>query len=407
MRGKVILIAGAVALAVAGFVGVRLLSPGTTLIRGSTADFTVTDDDAAPSAPSPRAESWPEYGFNNQKTRENPTLRKLGLPGRKLWEFDAGSLVEFPPVIDRGVAVVGTNLRRVFALDLRSGAIVWQARTRGQIATSPAIARGVAYVATTTGDLEARRLTDGRLLWSRRIGKSSESSPTIVGDAIYVGTLDGVALRIDTRGREVWRARVPGPVKSALAVAHDTVVVADYAGHVTALRQSDGGVVWQTASPGGALRGHGRFYAGPTVRYGRVYLGNVNGKILALDVTDGSVKWLRTAGDWVYSSAAVAEKLVIVGSFDHRLYALDAATGDIRWTFDAGERISGSASVIGSTVYVSTLNRNRRTGRTYGLDLRTGRRVWSFPDGRYSPAVAVRSTILIVGRRSIYAFAPR
>ena len=33
-------------------------------------------------------------------------------------------------------------------------------------------------------------------------------------------------------------------------------------------------------------------------------------------------------------------------------------------------------------------------------------KVWTLPDGRYSPAIAVRSTILIVGREMIYGFTP-
>ena len=127
---------------------------------------------------------------------------------------------------------------------------------------------------------------------------------------------------------------------------------------------------------------------------------------MAFNAQTGKLAWLRSTRDWVYSSAAIANRTVFVGSYDHRLYAFDAASGDVRWTFDAGERISGSPSVIGRTVYVSTLGRTRSSGRTYGVDMVTGRKVWTLPDGRYSPAIAVRSTILIVGREMIYGFTP-
>lgn len=407
MRRKLTWLVGAVVLVVAGVAAVKVFAPETTVIRGSTDGFIATEDNAPPDVPEPDAGSWPEYGFNNQKTRFDPKLRNLGRPGAKLWEYDAGSLVEFPPVIDQGVAVLGTNRSRIVALDMQTGRRIWQARTDGRIATSPAIANGIVYVTTTTGEFIARRLDSGRKVWERNIGSSSESSPTIVGNAIYVANLDGMVIRTNLQGREVWRTPVSGPVKSAIAVSGDRVIAADYGGNVTALSQRDGSIVWSTASPGERFRGSGRFYAGPAVQYGRVYVGNINGRIIALSAADGSLAWLRTAGDWVYSSAAIADKLVFVGSYDHKLYALDAASGDIRWAFDAGERISGSASVIGSIVYVSTLNRDRTTGQTFGLDVTTGRKVWSFPDGRYSPAVAIRSTILIVGRRKIYAFTPR
>ena len=105
---------------------------------------------------------------------------------------------------------------------------------------------------------------------------------------------------------------------------------------------------------------------------------------------------MRPVGDFVYSSAAIADRTVFVGSYDHRLHALDAVTGRERWAFDAGERISGSASVIGRLVYVSTLATGGRKGTTFALDTATGAQVWSFPDGRYSPAVGVDGLSLLV-----------
>ena len=102
--------------------------------------------------------------------------------------------------------------------------------------------------------------------------------------------------------------------------------------------------------------------------YGRVYIGNVNGRVVALDEDTGEVAWVRVLGDFVYSSAAVSDRRVFVGSYDHHLYALDAVTGRVRWSVDAGERISGSPSVIGGLVYVSTLARDPADGRTFALD---------------------------------------
>jgi outer membrane protein assembly factor BamB len=103
----------------------------------------------------------------------------------------------------------------------------------------------------------------------------------------------------------------------------------------------------------------------------------------------------------------VADRLVYVGSYDHVFYALDAVTGRVRWRFDAGERISGSASVVGDVVYFSTLAKTPSQGRTFGLDARTGRRLLTFPDGRYSPAVGIDGLLVLTGVRTLYGLAPR
>ena len=99
---------------------------------------------------------------------------------------------------------------------------------------------------------------------------------------------------------------------------------------------------------------------------------------------------MRVLDDFVYSSAAVADRMVYVGSYDHHLYALDAVTGEVRWSFDAGERISGSASVVGRR----RLRLDPGEGPLEGPHVRPGRRspgerLLTFPDGRYSPAVGV------------------
>jgi outer membrane protein assembly factor BamB len=164
--------------------------------------------------------------------------------------------------------------------------------------------------------------------------------------------------------------------------------------------------VWQRTSPGPRFRGPGRFYAGPAVAYGRVYIGNINGRIVAMQADTGRIAWVRLVDDFVYSSAAVSNRTVLVGSYDHRLHALDAVTGKPRWTFDAGERISGSASVLGRLVYVSTLATGGRKGTTFALDVTTGEQVWSFPDGRYSPAVGVDGLLILSGRQVLYGLAP-
>jgi outer membrane protein assembly factor BamB len=72
-----------------------------------------------------------------------------------------------------------------------------------------------------------------------------------------------------------------------------------------------------------------------------------------------------------------------------------------------GERISGSPSVVGDVVYASTLARDPADGRTFALDATTGRRLWTFPDGRYSPAVAVEGLLVLTGVRTLYGLVPR
>jgi outer membrane protein assembly factor BamB len=84
------------------------------------------------------------------------------------------------------------------------------------------------------------------------------------------------------------------------------------------------------------------------------------------------------------------------------MYALDARTGDVRWTFEAEDRISGSATILGRIVYFSSLD-----GTTYGLSTRSGKQLWTWPDGRYTPVVADKGQMYVAGRTKLYAFKPQ
>ena len=81
---------------------------------------------------------------------------------------------------------------------------------------------------------------------------------------------------------------------------------------------------------------------------------------------------------------------------------LDAATGDEKWKFRANGPISGSANVFDGVVYFATLK-----GRTYALDARTGKQLWTFRDGRYASVVADRKHAYLVGYGKVYGLAPR
>jgi outer membrane protein assembly factor BamB len=57
--------------------------------------------------------------------------------------------------------------------------------------------------------------------------------------------------------------------------------------------------------------------------------------------------------------------------------------------------------VIAGRVYFATLK-----GRTYALDARSGKPLWTFPDGKYSPVVADSERLYLIGYARIYGLVP-
>jgi len=401
----VVLAAGGVA---AYVIHVELASQN---VKGSsTVEF---NPQAANAVPQRRGIAWATYGGDAARVHV-AAGSSLAPPFRVLWTFHARSLIEFPPAVGYGRLFFANNRGVLFAVGTRNGKRAWRVESGRCQAASPALADSVVYMAylnaqpcnrapspSLTGEVVAYRVGTGRVVWRRTIGPS-ESSPVVVGGAVYVGDWNGRIWALDRRtGKLLWVTKLRGEVKGGVAVSGNRLYVGDYSGHVYALDARTGTVRWQ-ASAQPRLGSTGTFYATPAAAYGRVYVGATDGKVYSFGATSGKLRWSYGTGGYVYSSAAVWHDGVYVGSYSHWFYCFDAATGAVRWKFEANGPISGSATVVAGRVYFSTLS-----GSTFGLDATTGAVVFTFPDGKYSPVVADRSRLYLVGYTKVYALGER
>jgi len=425
-RGQLALLAAGIVVAgavVAGYL-VYVQRQPRDVVGSATVEFDAKETPGKTRAePAERRLPWPTYGVDRERTHFGAgfTLRP---PFRRVWKVFADfSFIEFPPVIGYGRLYFGTNHGRVLALEARTGHVAWRREFGRCIASSPALGSGVVYVAlmspapcehadrAASGLLVALNARTGRVMWRFRAGVI-ESSPLLVGGLVYFGSWDHRVYAVDVgTHRARWTFTTGGEVKGGLAFARGTVYAGSYDGHVYALGARTGKLRW-SAGAERRLTGRGRFYATPAVAYGRVFVGATDGIVYAFGARSGRLLWARRTGSYVYGAAAVWRGAVYVGSYDHRFYALDAATGAVRWSFAAGHPVSGAPTVLDGLVYFSTCGScssqesDARARRTRALDARTGRLVWTFPDGEYSPLVADSSRAYLTGFTNVYALAP-
>jgi outer membrane protein assembly factor BamB len=352
--------------------------------------------------------NWTRYGYDlgRSKFLDTPKVRP---PFRKVWKYKGDELIEFPPIVVDGRLYFIDNDGLYICLDAKTGKVVWRKRLASLNASSPAYFKGVLYsVSLSPGQALAVRARDGKVLWRKPLDGRAESSPLVLGGRMYFGNEAGELLALDIDdGSTVWETTLGGSVKAAPAYDHGKLYVGDYGGKMNAVRADDGKLVWQTSDLGLGIAGSGRFYSTAAVAFGRVYAGDVDNRVYSFDADTGEIAWTHSAGDYVYSGIAAADTkgtgpTVYFGSHDRNVYALDAKTGKVKWSEGAGGQISGPATVIGDVVYVSTFSGNA----TIGLDLNSGRRVFSFDDGEYGPVVSDGQTLYLTGGSIVVAFEP-
>jgi outer membrane protein assembly factor BamB len=358
---------------------------------------------------------WPTYGFDSARTHSAPFA--LRPPFRVLWRYEVDrSLIEYPPVVSGGRLFAGTHNGLVVAVDGSTGAPAWRRRLPGCIAASPAVAGPLVVVATlgpppgcgsaATAEVVALRRDTGAVVWARR-NMTVESPPLVVGDRVVIGAWDGdVSALALADGRTLWHFHTGAAVKAGAALAGGTLYIGSYDEAMYALGVDGGTLRWST-------RVDGRFYATAAVADGRVVAATTDGVVHAFAAGTGRELWARKIGRFSYSAAALAGGRLFVGSYDHHLYALDARTGDELWKTEAPGPVSGAPTVLDGLVYFSSCGScsayesNEDARRSFAVDAATGRLVWRFHDGEYSPVVTDGIRVYLTGYTALYGLLPR
>ncbi len=230
----------------------------------------------------------------------------------------------------------------------------------------------------------------------------------MIGNSVYFGCEDGNLYSLSTRNGHVrWATQLGGAVKSAPAFYGGFLYVGDYGGYMNAVNARTGSLKWQSSALGPGFGGTGEFYSTPAVAFGRVYAGNNDSRVYSFDISDGELAWSYSTGGYAYSGPAVARTrhtgpTVYIGSFDGNVYALNAKSGEPRWIASAGGPVIGSLTAIGNIVYAAEFDGTSTTG----FAMKTGRPVFHYPRGTYTPAVSDGRRLYLIGYSSITALQP-
>jgi outer membrane protein assembly factor BamB len=351
---------------------------------------------------------WPMYGLNSERTRylDAPAVKP---PYSIRWRFKGGHLLEYSPILVGGQLFGINNEGLAFSVKTRTGKARWKQQIADLNASAPTYSDGVIYISNLEpGQVVALATQDGHQIWKHPLPGRTESSPLVVGNKVIVGCECNTVFALDrATGKSIWERHVNGNVKAAPAYSDGVVYVGDYSGELNAIRVKDGSIKWQAGSQGSSFGRSGRFYATATVAFGRVYVGNVDGRMYSFDEQTGRLLWSHSTGNYVYAAAVAARTAdtpatVYFGSYDGTFYALDARTGSERWSVPDLGAISGAASLIGDTVYVADL----RTTSTFGFDVRNGHKVFEYTDGAYNPAISNGQDLFLTGYKTLYELRP-
>ncbi|HEY9774507.1 MAG TPA: PQQ-binding-like beta-propeller repeat protein [Planktothrix sp.] len=310
--------------------------------------------------------------------------------GRLHWSFPAEGPIDSSPAIYKGVVYVGSDDGNVYAVDERTGSMLWHTKLGDKVKSSPAVAEGIVVIGCEDKKLYALDSHSGRVLWSFEAGDRISSSPAVVDNVAYVGSWDGYLYAIDVKtGALKWKFETEGRITSSPAVGPDMVIVSTHgAGSAPAAHVAP-------PAPGSAV---------PSPTGVTATSGFLGGSVFALNTADGSVLWQYKTGGKIFSSPLIFDGLVYFGSWDKTFYAVELATGKLKWKFRGSETFSISPVAANGKVFIGNDDL-----KMYCLDSVSGRLLWktalNSPVPLLTSSPAIEGNMLYVGSSDANVYA--
>lgn len=232
-----------------------------------------------------------------------------------------------------------------------------------------------------TNMVSAVSVGDGQVRWRRVVDRSPEAlfRPTRRANRIYVNSASQL-LTLDGRtGDIVSLIELPVAVDAPHTLVGDYAVFGGVDGRVFALDLETGQIRWNRQLSG-------RISAAPADADDAVVVVDDAGRYAMYEAFDGARRWGGRTFGRNSATPAVDENTVYIASRDQSLYALDRTTGRDRWVYRDTEPLEWDPKLIGSTLFLPVPAGNRLVA----LNTEAGEVRWTF-EGSAIPLTTPRT----------------
>ena len=255
-----------------------------------------------------------------------------------------------------------------------------------------------------------------RVLWRAHVGASDGFvfSPALAGEAVYAAARDGTVSRLDAAtGRLRWRVSAGTRLSAGVGADAASVAVASEEGEVIVLEAETGKPRWRARVSSEVL-------AAPAIGAGLVLVRSIDNRIFAFGADDGKRRWVyqRAASSLIVrtpAGALISGESVYAGFRGGKLAAIALSNGGLRWEATVAlprgatelERVTdvvGDPVVQGREVCAAAYQ-----GRVACYETASGRQVWARElsslnglsiDARYAFAADERGAVHALDRTS-------
>ncbi len=298
--------------------------------------------------------------------------------GKVFWEKDLDPYDEDDGFFGGGIAYadgriyVSTGFARVFALDVRSGDVIWTQDAPAPMRAAPTVNGGRVFVITLDNQTLALAADDGRRLWSH-IGVQSETSllggasAAVAGRKLIVPYSSGEIVAIDVIEGEVkWTLDLSSikktdpltdlaHIRAMPVIDRDRVIAVSHSGRMVAIDLKEGVRLWDTDIGGVQM---------PWVAGEFIYVLTNDSQVAAVRRQDGRIRWIQPLPRYmdpedrkdliVWQGPVLAsDRLIAAGSHGEAI-SLSPYTGEILGYLELPDGAAMPPVVVGNSLYFLT-----------------------------------------------------
>lgn len=278
----------------------------------------------------------------------------------------------------------GTGVSGVYALNAKTGSVLWHYNTAGEDMPTPSYLNGVVYEANGSGNMFALQASNGSALWKTHIGGFDSMSSPVAWTNVNTHKPEVVASFSNpnqvvavsgTTGKVLWRQTLPGAFDTglgdevpAVSVNHNLVLVNSVVNPKTshgkmtvnlameAINATTGKVVWKTKFGRGSMPP--AFKAGvPLISGNTIYMNApATDTMHAINLTTGKVLWSFRSG-YPGRAAPVLYHGVLYFGDGPDIFSLNPHTGQLLARYKAGGLFGiVNPVIVGGTMYLDSSN---------------------------------------------------
>jgi eukaryotic-like serine/threonine-protein kinase len=328
--------------------------------------------------------SWPGLTVTDKMAyvADGPHVYAVDLAsGTEKWRYPekADSKITFfaPPALTKdGQLLVGAYDHQLYSIDATTGKPStgnWPFKdARDRYVDAPLVVDQQIFAPSADYKLYALK-NDGSPLWNFTAGAALWSTPVTDGKALYISSMDHHVYAIDpVKGSQIWRSDdLGGSVVGTPTLGKDgALYVGTFNKELLILDANNGKIVHKYTAQGWV-------WSGPLIDGDRLYFGDVDGVLYALNAKDLSQIWrvqpTETTGAFPDKPLLVKNTLYYTQE-SGSLYAVDAATGKINWTKTFKGKLYGSPKIVGDLILICPVGGD---GLILALDS-SGNQKWAY-----------------------------